>query len=124
MYYFDGTKYSFKVYGDDGKLVGANENVKVKINKKTYTLKTNKNGVVSFAIPKTVKVGTYAIEASYKGQTIKNTVKVKQILTSKKTVKVKKTAKKLVLKAKLKKKLKGKKIIFKFKGKKIRCKNQ
>jgi hypothetical protein len=122
MYYFDGTKYSFKVYGDNGKVVGANQKVVVKLNKKTYALKTNKNGIVSLTIPKTVKIGTFTITATYKGQTVKNIIKVKQILTSKKKVKVKRTAKKLVLKAKLKKKLKGKKITFKFKGKKYTAK--
>ena len=122
MYYFDGSKYSFKVYGDNGKLVGANQVVVVKLNKKTYKLKTNKNGVISLKIPKTVKPGKYTITASYKGQTIKNTIKVKKILSSKKLVKVKKTAKKLILKAKLKKKLKGKKITFRFRGKKYTAK--
>ena len=50
MYYFDGTKYSFKVYGNNGKLVGANQKITVKLNKKTYTLKTNKNGVASLTL--------------------------------------------------------------------------
>ena len=122
MYYFDGTKYSFKVYGDNGKPVGANQVVVVKLNEKTYKLKTNKNGIISLTIPKTVKPGKYTITASYKGQTIKNTIKVRQILSSKKIVKVKRTAKKLILTAKLKKKLKGKKITFKFRGKKYTAK--
>ena len=122
MYYFDGSKYSFKVYGDNGKLAGAGQVVVVKLNKKTYKLKTNKNGIVSLTIPKTVKPGKYSITASYKGQTIKNRITVKQILSSKKTVKVKRTAKKLVLTAKLKKKFKGKKITFKFRGKKYTAK--
>ncbi|WP_407377216.1 hypothetical protein, partial [Methanobrevibacter sp.] len=123
MYYFDGSKYTFKVYGNNGKLVGANQVVVIKLNKKTYKVKTDKNGVVKFTIPNTLKkFGKYTITATYKGQTIKNTIKVRQILTSKKTVKVKKTAKKLVVSAKLKKKLKGKKIIFKFKGKKYTTK--
>lgn len=39
MYYYDGTKYFFKVYGDNGKLAGAGESVVIKLNKKTYTLK-------------------------------------------------------------------------------------
>ena len=117
MYYFDGSKYSFKVYGNNGKLVGANQVVVVKLNKKTYKIKTNSKGIAKLTIPKTVKPGKYTITASYKGQTIKNTITVKKILSSKKSVKVKKTAKKLVLTAKLKKKLKGKKIVFRFRGK-------
>ena len=122
MYYFDGSKYSFKVYGNDGKLVGANQVVVVKLNKKTYKIKTNKNGVACLTIPKTVKPGKYTITASYNGQTIRNEVKVKKILSSKKRFKVKRTAKKLVLKAKLKRKLKGKKITFRLNGKKYRAK--
>ena len=122
MYYFDGSKYSFKVYGNNGKLVGANQVIKVKINKKTYKIKTNKNGIARLTIPKTVKPGKYTITASYKGQTIKNTVKVKKILSSKKLFTVKRTAKKLVLTAKLKKKLKGKKITFKLNGKNYKAK--
>lgn len=123
MYYFDGTSYKFKVCGDDGKLVGANQIITVKLNKKTYNLKTNANGVATLKIPSTVKPGTYAITATYKGQTVKNTVKVKQVLkTSKKTVK--KSVKKLVLKATLKntKAIKGKKVTFKFNGKTYKAK--
>ena len=122
MYYFDGTKYTFKVYGDDGKPVGANQIVLVKLNEKAYKLKTNGNGIVSLTIPKTVKAGKYSISASYKGETIENSINVKKILSSKKIVKVKRTAKKLILVAKLKKKLKGKKITFKFRGKKYTAK--
>lgn len=119
MYYFDGTSYKFKVYGNDGNLVSANQIITVKLNKKTYKIKTNANGLATLKIPDTVKPGTYTITATYKGQTVKNTVMVKQVLkTTKKTVK--KSAKKLVLKATLKnsKAIKGKKVTFKLNGKK------
>ncbi|WP_407409066.1 Ig-like domain repeat protein [Methanobrevibacter sp.] len=122
MYYFDGTKYSFRVYDDNGNPVGADQKVVVTLNKQTYTVKTNANGYASLQIPNTVKTGTYTITATYRGETIKNTVKVKQILSSKKTVNVKKTAKKLVLQVKLYKKLKGKSISFKFYGKTYKVK--
>ena len=121
MYYFDGSSYKFKVYGDDGKLVGANKVISVKLNKKTYKVKTNNNGVASLKIPNTVKPGTYTITATYAGQTVKNTVKVNQVLkTTKKTVK--KSAKKLVLTATLKNQLKSKVIKFKFNGKTYKAK--
>lgn len=121
MYYFDGSSYKFKVYGDDGKLVGANKVVSVKLNKITYKVKTNNKGVASLKIPNTVNPGTYTITATYAGQTVKNTVKVKQVLkTAKKTVK--KSDKKLVLKAMLKNQLKGKVINFKFNGKTYKAK--
>ena len=38
MYYFDGSKYTFKVYGNNGKLVGANQKVVIKLNKKNKKL--------------------------------------------------------------------------------------
>ena len=120
MYYFDGSKFNVKVYGNDGKIVGANQIVVIKINKKAYKVKTNKNGVASFKIPNTVKPGTYALTATYAGQSIKKTVKAKQVLKANKLA-VKKSAKKMVLKATLKngnKAIKGKKITFKLNGKK------
>lgn len=124
MYYFDGTSYKVKAIGDNGKAVGAGQIVVIKFNKKTYKVKTDKNGIAKLIIPKTAKVGKYTITATYKGKTVKNTVKVKQNLKLKK-VKVKRSAKKLVLKATLKngkKAVKGKKVTFKFKGKKYTAK--
>jgi hypothetical protein len=125
MYYFDGTKYSVNVYGDDGKLVGKNQIVVVKIGKKTYKVKTDAKGKATLKIPNTFTPGKYTITATYKDQTVKNTLKVKQNLKTKKTVKVKKSAKKLVLKATLKngkKAVKKQKITFKFKGKTYKAK--
>lgn len=124
MYYFDGSKYSVKVYGKTGKLL-SKQTVTIKINKKTYKVKSNKKGVASLKIPKTVKPGTYTIYASYAGLTVRNKVKVKQVLSSQKTKTVKRWWKKFTLKATLKngkKPLKGKKISFKFKGKTYKAK--
>ncbi|WP_407462448.1 C1 family peptidase [Methanobrevibacter sp.] len=124
MYYFDGSKYSVKVYGKTGKLL-SKQTVTIKLNKKTYKVKSNKKGVASLKIPKTVKPGTYTISASYAGLTVKNKVKVKQVLSSQKTKTVKRWWKKFTLKATLKngkKPLKGKKISFKFKGKTYKAK--
>ena len=66
----------------------------------------------------------HTITTTYKGESVKNTVTVKQVLTASK-VTVKKTAKKLTLKAKLKingKLVKGKQITFKFNGKTYKVK--
>ena len=119
MYYFDGSKFQAKIIGDDGQAVGKNQVVTVKLNKKTYKLKTNANGYITLKIPNTVTPGTYKLTATYKGQTIKKTVKVKQNLkTSRYTVK--KSAKKLVVKVTLKngnKAVKNKKITLKLNGK-------
>lgn len=121
-YYTDTVIYSLKVYGPYGKLVGKNEVVNVKVGSKNHKLKTDKNGVVKIKLANTP--GTYTIKATYKGVTVKNTLKVKQILTLK-TVKVKKSAKKLVLTATLKKgkkALKNKRVTFKFNGKTYKAK--
>ncbi|MFM5881849.1 Cysteine protease, C1A family [Methanobrevibacter gottschalkii] len=125
MYYYDGTYYKIKVYGDNGKAVGAKQAVTIKIDKKTYKVYTDSNGWAKLKIPNTSTPGKHTISATYKKQTIKNTLTVKQVLTTTKTVTVKKTAKKLVLTAKLangKKSLKGKTISFKFYGKTYKVK--
>ena len=124
MYYFDGSKFKARIVGDDGKFVGKNQVVTIKLNKKTYKVKTDAKGYAILKIPNTVKPGTYKLTASYKGQTIKKTIKVKQNLKTSKYA-VKKSAKKLTVKATLKngkKAVKGKKITLKINGKKITAK--
>ena len=124
MYYFDGSKFKARIVGDDGKFVGKNQVVTIKLNKKTYKVKTDAKGYATFKIPSTVKPGSYKLTATYKGQTIKKTIKVKQNLKTRKYT-VKKSAKKLVVKATLKNgkaPLKSKKITLKINGKKITAK--
>ena len=120
MYYFDGSYYAVKVYGNDGKPVGKNQIVVIKIGKLTYYVKTSAKGYAILKIPKQVTVGTYKITATYAGQTVKNTLYVKQPLVTKKKVTVKKSANKWVLSATLKngnKAVKNKLVAFKFAGK-------
>ena len=124
MYYFDGSQFKVQAIGDDGKAVGKNQVVTISINKKTYKVKTDGKGFAILKIPNTVKPGSYKLTATYKGQTIKNTVKVKQNLKTKKYT-VKKSAKKLIIKATLKngkKAVKSKKLTLKVNGKKITAK--
>ena len=124
MYYFDGSKFKVKVIGDDGNAVGKNQVVTISLNKKTYRVKTDEKGFAVLKIPNTVKPGKYQLAVTYKGQTIKKTVKVKQNLKTKKYT-VRKSAKKLIIKATLKngkKAVKNKKLILKIKGKKIAAK--
>ncbi len=119
MYYADGTAFKSRILDLYANPVGKNNVVTIKLNKVTYKVKTNSNGYITFKIPNTVKAGTYTLTASFQGQTIKNTVKVKNVVTLAK-VTVKKSAKKIVLKATLKKgtvPLKYKKVTFKFNGK-------
>ena len=77
MYYYDGHKFKARIIGDDGKYVGKNQVVAIKFNKKTYKVKTDSKGYVTFKIPYTAKPGKYVLTATYKGQTIKKTVKTK-----------------------------------------------
>ena len=124
MYYNDGTKFKSLILGDNAKPVGKNQVVTIKVNKKTYKVKTDSKGYINFKIPNTLKPGKYALTATYKGEMIKKSIKVKQNLkTSKYTVK--KSAKKLTVKATLKngkKPVKGKTITLKINGKKISAK--
>jgi len=119
MGYFDGTNYKVKVYDKTGKLAGKNQIVTIKLNKKTYKVKTNSKGIATLKLPNTLIPKEYTLTAIYAGKTIKNTIKVKQTLKTK-SITIKKTSK-LVLKATLKtiknKAIKNMKISFKFKGK-------
>ncbi len=120
--YSGGSYFSVKVVTSDGRAVGAGAIVKFTINGKTYTVKTDVNGIAKVKISDLPK--KYTITTNYNGKTYKNTVTVKQVLKTSK-VAVKKTAKKFTLKAKLKingKLVKGKVIKFKFKGKTYKAK--
>ena len=130
-YYNSGYVYKVRVIGDDGKPVGAGVQFTIKINGKSYTYTTDKDGYLNIKIDKRFKASSskknrvYKISLSYKGYTVKNTITIKQVLKSKRIVKVKKSARKIVLKATLKqgkKALKGKVIKFKFKGKTYKAK--
>ena len=118
------SKYSVRVYGDNGKVVGAGETVKFTINGKSVNVNTDANGYATYKI-KGLLPKTYTITATYKGVKVSNKVYVKQILKSK-NVKVKKSAKTKKFTATLKtskgKAIKGKKITFKIKGKKYTAK--
>ena len=120
IYYTASKTISLKVYNLYGKLVGKNQIVKIKIGKYVKNVKTNKNGVAKFKIPTTITPGKYKMTITYKNKKVTKKLTVKQILSIK-TVKVKKSAKKLVLTATLKKVngkyLKGKRVTFKFNGK-------
>ena len=125
MYYYDGHTYKVRVRGDTGQYVGKNQIVTVKIGKYAYNVKTNANGYAVLKIPSKITPGKYKITTTYKGQSVKNTLVVKQVLKTTKTVNVKKSANKLVLKATLKKgktAIKNKVIKFKVNGKTYKAK--
>ena len=116
MYYSDSKYYKVRVYGHDGKVVGAGVKVKITINKKTYTRTTDKNGYASMKISLTPK--TYTVKATCYGVTKSSKIVVKKVLTAKNIAK--KKAKKIKFNAKLakgKKVLSNKNVKFKIKGK-------
>ena len=120
---YNGGKYfSVKVVTADGHAVGAGAKVTFTINKKTKTVKTDKNGIAKIKITDVPK--KYTIITKYAGKNYKNSVTVKHVLKASK-VTVKKTAKKFTLKATLKingKLVKGKIIKFKLNGKTYKAK--
>ena len=120
--YTAGQTYTIKVYIATGILAGK-EKVIVKVNGKSFKTLTTTNGIATFKITQTP--GTYKLKITSLGKTVTKTLTVKHIVTLK-TVKVKKSAKKLILQATLakvnKKYLKNKQIIFKFNGKKYKAK--
>ncbi len=119
MYYNDGSEYKVRIVGNNGQYVGAGVVVTIKIGSNTFKVKTDKNGYATLKIPNTIAAGKHTITATIAGQTVKNTLQIKHVLKSTKTVTVKKTAKTLVLKATLKGKtaLKNKVVKFKVNGK-------
>ncbi len=102
--------------------------IKFKFKGKTYKAKTNAKGIATVTIKqKVIKKLTkksYAVKVTYLKDTVKTTVKVKQVLKAYKAT-VKKTAKSLRLKASLKingKAAKKKLIKFTFRGKTYKAK--
>ena len=115
------TIYKFRVYDDNLKF-SKGLKVKVKVNKKTYTLKTDKNGYATLSVK--LKKGSYTATAEYKGFKTSNRITVKQSLITKnkaykKARTIKYTAKLLNSKGKA---FKNKKITFKIKGKTYKVK--
>lgn len=122
MYFTSGSKFKVRIITAGGKPVGQGKTVKFKINTKTYTTKTNKNGYASLKI--NLKAKKYTITTQYGKYKTTNKITVKPLLTAKNISK--KKVKKVTFKAKLVtskgKVAKGKKITFKFKNKKYTTK--
>ncbi|MDO5809822.1 MAG: C1 family peptidase [Methanobrevibacter sp.] len=115
------TTYKFRVYDDNMKF-SKGLKVKVTVNKKTYTLTTDKNGYATLSVK--LKKGSYTATVEYKGFKTSNKIIVKQSLITKnkayeKARTIKYAAKLLNSKGKA---FKNKKITFKIKGKTYKVK--
>lgn len=80
-YFRNGTQYTVKILGDDGKPVGAGETITFNINGVMYTRTTNASGIAKLNI--NLNPGTYIITGEYAGCRVSNTIKVLPILTAK-----------------------------------------
>ena len=122
VYYGNQITYKVRIVGSNGKYVGAGKVVSVKVNGKTYNLKTDKSGYASKAFK--FKFGTYTITAQYNGDKVSNKLTFKPTVIAKDITK--KKSKTIKFSAKLVDKngkvLKNKKITFKIKGKKYTSK--
>ena len=122
VYYGNTVKYSVRIKDVNGKYAGAGKVVTIKVNGKTYNVKTNQNGYATLSLK--LKVGTYTITSEYNGDKVSNKITIKSILSAKNVVA--KKSKKVKFSAKLVdkkgKKLKNKKVTFKVKGKKYKAK--
>lgn len=96
--------------------VAKNKYVTFKVDKKTKKVKTDRNGFATIKL----KSGKHTITAVYKTAKATKTVNIHSLALN--SVKVKKSAKKVVITAKLAKKLKNKVIKFKFNGKTLKVK--
>lgn len=119
-YYNSGYYYQVKIYGANGKRVGANKKVTFTFNGKKYDVKTNKKGIAKLKITtKNVKVKTYKIKVQYLTYKVTKKIKVKHVIRAKKLTSVSKNATSAKLRIQLKntKALKNKKLTVKFMGK-------
>ena len=122
---FDYTKsatYKIRLYGDNGQVVGAGEKAIIKVNGKSATVITDKDGYATYKVSGLLPK-TYTITAEYKGVKVLNKVVVKQVLKAKNKKYKRYKAKKYTATLKINgKAVKGKKITFKIKGKTYKAK--
>ena len=84
-YYKNESQYVVTIYGEDGKAVGAGEEVTFNINGVFYTRTTNATGQAKLNI--NLQPGDYIITAEYNGCKVSNDITVKPVLTANDLVK-------------------------------------
>ena len=68
-------KFSAKLVNTKGKALKSKK-ITFKIKNKSYSAKTNSNGIATVTIKLALKVGSYKIKSTYGGSTISNTIKI------------------------------------------------
>ena len=122
VYYTKTATMKVKVVDSYGKIVKGKYVAFYVNGKKVKSVKTDNKGYATLKLSKTP--GTYNVKVTYKGGVVTKKLTVKHLVTLK-TVKVKKSARRLVLTATLKKgktPLKYKRVTFKFNGKTYKVK--
>ena len=84
-FYRNDSQYSVKIIGDDGKAVGAGENVTFNINGVFYTCTTNASGIAKLNI--NLEPGDYIITVEHRGCVVSNNIKVLPVLTAQDLIK-------------------------------------
>lgn len=116
LYFNSGKYYTVKVYGNDGKPVGANKKVTFTVNLKKYVVNTDKNGNAKLKI--NFQPGSYLVTAQYGYYIVANKIIVKPTLIPLTQFGAKKISKTFKYKVKLLnnkgKVLKNKKVKVKF----------
>ncbi len=121
VYYGNVIKYKVRIKDENGKY-SAGKVVTIKVNGKSYSVKTDKYGYASKSIG--LKAGTYKVTAHYKTISSSSKITFKPTLIAKSITKKKAKTTKFSVKLvnKYGKILKYKKVTFKFKGKKYTAK--
>ena len=122
VYYGNTVNYKVRIVDSNGKSIGADQQVKFKVNGKTYSVKTDANGYAT--CPVKLNVGTYTITATYNDLSVSKKITFKPTLTAKNVVGKKSKTTKFSVKLvdKNGKVLKNKKIAIKVKNKKYSIK--
>ena len=89
--------YKLTLKDSKGKII-SNQKIKIKVNKKSYTVKTNSKGVAKLKLK--LKKGKYTVKMTYNGNNKFNAAKLTKKITVKKVLKTKLTAPKVTVKPK------------------------
>lgn len=113
---FKGVDVKVKLLTKKGKAI-ASKVVTVKFNGKTYKVKTNKKGIITFKKSMKLKSKKYTMKITYMGAKFTKKLKIKPLI-----LKATATKKKINVKVTINKKIKNKKVVVKVKSKKYTVK--